>query len=747
MMKANAAREANEIKLDIDYGPRMFTDAKARADEIDELSRTSSLEPLWVNDCDAGWRPGVTVVIPSYRGADRIGTCLQSLLDQDLDARSFEVVLVINGVDDGTLGIAQAFSQNYPEHSLRILFQSQPSAGAARNLGIAAAAFEYLTFVDDDDYVGPSFLSGLIKVASQSCVAISPIVNVQPDGVEDSDSPLNAQILSRSTSKFKLIEASSIIGFNACKLFPTAALSTVRYVDELQSGEDVCFMAAVATQNDFDALVSTKDRAGAYFRTLRDESISRQPLTYNFAIEQRLAVIRVLESQRSWDGSANDNLLSTLIRSQAGFTRRYLDEHPEEREEIIASVDEFEVKDFPWSLLNKGIAKDLVVSYCFAPYSDTSATVASKAIVERGLIVDVIHNNMGKVRRKDANLGTIAGRLIDKTVEIDAPPSFAGWKQISEFVSKGISVADRQDAIAGGYRTLYSRVLWPGSHFLAALFKLRHSTVRWTAEFSDPLSHDVMGLKRAGDLERDDMFEVFNRGVLSRGFAAPKTDSLFIWCEFITYVLADEIIFTNENQLAYMLSHISDRKLRRHVAEKAVVRVHPTPPARSYELLPSDYPLSNSVINIGYFGAFYENRGLMEVLTALVNSPSEVRKRTRLHVFTNKAEELALTVQRLGLTGVVKSQGYRPYLEFLNLVTRFDVLLVNDVERAGELQINPFLPSKYSDYLGAGRPIWGVVDEGSPLSGKPLEYKSAVGNGVEAVAVLNRIHTDWAPNL
>jgi glycosyltransferase involved in cell wall biosynthesis len=744
---AGTTPKGDSVDEDVDYGSRMLTDDVARSAEV--LRLEAELQKLCdVADDADGLRHGVSVIVPSYMGMDRISICLESLMQQDLAPQLFEVILVINGGDDGTFAAVREFKKRYPDHTLRVFAQLRPSAGAARNLGIASAEFSYLTFVDDDDYVGPQFLSALLGAAAPDRVSISPIINVEAGGSEDADNSLNRQILDRAGKDFKLITASSLVGFNACKLFPTVALLPVRYSEDLRSGEDICFMANVVGPGDFNARVSTIDPSGAYFRTIRDDSISRQPLDFDFAVMQRLAVIRELESQRTWEDSARDSLLTTLSNSQANFIKRYLAANTGQRSSIVDAIDNSDVKDFPWSLINDGLAKDLVISYCFAPYSDTSAVVASKAIVEREKVVDVIYNNMSAVRQTDSNLKTIAGRFIDKSIQIEAPASFAGWPQISEFATKGIAVADRHDArIEGGYRTLYSRVLWSGSHFLAALFKLRHPAVRWTAEFSDPLSHDAKGMPRTGDLVRDEMFEVFRRGAAAKGFAEPNTDSLFTWCEFITYVLADEVIFTNSNQLQYMLDNIADKRLRRHLSEKATVRAHPTPPARSYQLVRSEYSLSPHVLNVGYFGAFYENRGLTDVLIALSNSSADVRRQVRLHVFANKHKELAVSVQQLGLRGVVKSQGYRPYLEFLNLASRFDLLLVNDVERTGELPINPFLPSKYSDYLGSGRKVWGLIDEGSPLSEKELDYKSEVGNGVSVLSTLNQIHSDWLANV
>lgn len=733
-------REGN---VDVDYGSTMVVDSKARDAEILALRRLLGASEVPQHRSSSEFIPGVSVIIPSYLGSDRIAVCLQSLVEQTLDGASFEIILIINGVDDGTYKIASMLREANPENQIRILYQPHASAGSARNRGIEAARFEYVTFVDDDDYVGPKFLERLLAAASPNCVSISPIVNVDTDGNLNASNAVNVQISARGTKKFNFKSVSTFLGLNACKLIPTKAIKRLRYSETLRSGEDVCFMAQLAVENSFDALVATTEASGSYFRILRDESISRQPLNFDFAVIQRLEVIQQLESQKTWNSSVNDVLLTGLIKSQANFIKRYLDENPKERHQVVEAIDAMNLKDFPWSLINAGNARGLVVSYCFAPYSDTSAVVASKAIVERGHIVDVIYNNMGSVRRKDSNLETIAGRFIDSSFEIDAPPSFAGWKQISEFVQKGLGVADGRNARIGGYETLYSRVLWPGSHFLAAKFKLQNPNVAWTAEFSDPMSTDAQGKLRAGELVRDELFDEFERAVVLRGFESLETNSLFTWCEYITYILADELIFTNENQLEYMLSYVSDPDLKERIRAKSIVRVHPTPPSRSYEMLPAKYELSESVVNVGYFGAFYENRGLMEVLTALTNSSASVRRKLRLHVFTNKPDDVVQQVQHFGLMGIVKAQGYRPYLEFLNLTTKFDVLLVNDVERTGEMAINPFLPSKYSDYVGSGQPVWGLLDEGSPLSTKPLAYSSTVGNAVQAVRVLEEILDDW----
>ena len=85
---------------------------------------------------------------------------------------------------------------------------------------------------------------------------------------------------------------------------------------------------------------------------------------------------------------------------------------------------------------------------------------------------------------------------------------------------------------------------------------------------------------------------------------------------------------------------------------------------------------------------------------------------------------------------MVRVNGYRPFLEFLNLTTRFDVLLVNDADHEG---INPYLPSKLSDYLGSGSDVWAISQPGSVLSREQVAYATSLHDVGAAAEVLTRI--------
>ena len=81
-------------------------------------------------------------------------------------------------------------------------------------------------------------------------------------------------------------------------------------------------------------------------------------------------------------------------------------------------------------------------------------------------------------------------------------------------------------------------------------------------------------------------------------------------------------------------------------------------------------------------------------------------------------------------------------LEFLNLSTKLDVLIVNDTLTKGYFDVNPFLPSKYSDYLGSGNDIWAICEEYSVLDSLDIKYKSYIDDYQSTKDTLYKIIQD-----
>lgn len=98
----------------------------------------------------------VSVVIPAYNAAGRIGRCLQALEVQTVARDTYEVIVVDDGSADDTASVAAAMGA-------RVLRQENQGPGSARNYGAREARGEILVFTDDDCIAEPNFLEEIVR--------------------------------------------------------------------------------------------------------------------------------------------------------------------------------------------------------------------------------------------------------------------------------------------------------------------------------------------------------------------------------------------------------------------------------------------------------------------------------------------------------------------------------------------------------------------------------------------------------
>ena len=118
----------------------------------------------------------VSVIIPSYNKADVLPETLGVLAHQTLPLSAFEVILVDDGSQDGTVEAAEAA---YHPLALRVVHQPNRGAGAARNLGASRATGNVLVFLDADIVAAPELLEAHAR-AHASCDRVLVAGRVQP---------------------------------------------------------------------------------------------------------------------------------------------------------------------------------------------------------------------------------------------------------------------------------------------------------------------------------------------------------------------------------------------------------------------------------------------------------------------------------------------------------------------------------------------------------------------------------------
>ncbi len=102
--------------------------------------------------------PLVSIVIPTFNRAGKIKASINKALSQNYP--NIEIIVVDDGSADETESVVTAFARE----EKRIRYFRIPNSGisAARNKGAIEARGEFITFIDDDDELLPSYLEAVV---------------------------------------------------------------------------------------------------------------------------------------------------------------------------------------------------------------------------------------------------------------------------------------------------------------------------------------------------------------------------------------------------------------------------------------------------------------------------------------------------------------------------------------------------------------------------------------------------------
>lgn len=101
----------------------------------------------------------LSIIVPVYNVEKYLAKCLDSLIHAELEG--YEIIAVNDGSTDSSPAILEEYAARYPA-LIRVIHQQNGGLGAARNTGTAAAAGQYLLYVDSDDCLLPEAVEELL---------------------------------------------------------------------------------------------------------------------------------------------------------------------------------------------------------------------------------------------------------------------------------------------------------------------------------------------------------------------------------------------------------------------------------------------------------------------------------------------------------------------------------------------------------------------------------------------------------
>ncbi len=106
----------------------------------------------------------LSIIIPCYNVENYIVNCLDSIKKQ-LDNIKYEIILINDKSKDNTNNIINKYINNHKDMVITYINNEENiGAGASRNKAIKQAKYNYISFIDSDDYVSENFYEEMLNL-------------------------------------------------------------------------------------------------------------------------------------------------------------------------------------------------------------------------------------------------------------------------------------------------------------------------------------------------------------------------------------------------------------------------------------------------------------------------------------------------------------------------------------------------------------------------------------------------------
>ncbi len=114
-------------------------------------------------------QPLVSIIVPIYNTARYLPACLDSIIAQT--HQNLEIILIDDGSTDHSGQIADNYAKK--DSRIKVIHQKNQGQSAARNLGLTMVKGEYVSFLDSDDEIKPTFIEKLLVPLANSNTSLS----------------------------------------------------------------------------------------------------------------------------------------------------------------------------------------------------------------------------------------------------------------------------------------------------------------------------------------------------------------------------------------------------------------------------------------------------------------------------------------------------------------------------------------------------------------------------------------------
>ena len=103
--------------------------------------------------------PKISIIVPVYNTAKYLPACLGSIINQTY--HNLEIILVDDGSTDDSNEVISKYAKN--DSRIKTIRQNNQGQSSARNTGLKKVTGDYVSFIDSDDKIRPTFIADLLS--------------------------------------------------------------------------------------------------------------------------------------------------------------------------------------------------------------------------------------------------------------------------------------------------------------------------------------------------------------------------------------------------------------------------------------------------------------------------------------------------------------------------------------------------------------------------------------------------------
>lgn len=213
----------------------------------------------------------ISVIIPTYKPQSYLWKCLDSIKNQTLAKDEFEVILILNGCKEPYYSqIKEYISTHLQELNVNFIQVDQGGVSNARNIGLDNAKGEYITFIDDDDYISTVYLEELYERGKTGKTVVSNVLVFIDGENKIIDYPINDLYSNyKNENNVPIMKLRPYMSTVYAKIFAKKTIGYRRFNVKYKNGEDALFMFEISDCiKSFDLTSSN----AIYYRRLREGS-------------------------------------------------------------------------------------------------------------------------------------------------------------------------------------------------------------------------------------------------------------------------------------------------------------------------------------------------------------------------------------------------------------------------------------------------------------------------------------------